>query len=144
MALLIIRKKAKLPEPDALVPDAPKAQAPEQSAVRTPVERPATHRYLDGLCRAVLGRHKNALVSWWLMAGYMYEVHDLPLISDGLFDEMSRSLAERYDEIDHPQKHLIDREFTKSASGVKFPLSTRCAAQVLTRQEWGVSIDANR
>jgi len=144
MALLIIRKKAKLPEPDALVPDAPKAQAPEQSAVRTPVERPATHRYLDGLCRAVLARHKNALVSWWLMAGYMYEVHDLPLISDGLFDEMSRGIAERYDEIDHPQKHLIDREFTKSASGVKFPLSTRCAAQVLARQEWGVSIDANR
>ena len=142
MALLIIRKKAKLPEPDALVPDAPKALAPAD--VRAPVERPATHRYLDGLCRAVLARHKNALVSWWLMAGHMYEVHDLPLISDGLFDEMSRGIAERYDEIDHPQKHLIDREFTKSASGVKFPLSTRCAAQVLARQEWGVSIDANR
>ena len=55
MALLIIRKKAKLPEPDALVPDAPKAQAPEQSAVRTPVERPATHRYLDGLWRCSQG-----------------------------------------------------------------------------------------
>ena len=142
MALLIIRKKAKLPEPDALVPDAPKALAPAD--VRAPSPLPAQHRYLDGLCRAVLGRHKNALVSWWLMAGYMYEVHDLPLISDGLFDEMSRGIAERYDEIDHPQKHLIDREFTKSASGVKFPLSTRCAAQVLARQEWGVSIDASR
>jgi hypothetical protein len=154
MALLIIRKKAKLPEPDALVPDAPKAQYSEPHRIppegtrhnnpRFPGALPAQHRYLDGLCRAVLARHKNALVSWWLMAGYMYEVHDLPLISDGLFDEMSRSLAERYDEIDHPQKQLIDRDFTKSASGVKFPLSTRCAAQVLARQEWGVSIDANR
>ena len=101
-------------------------------------------RTATSTARAVLGRHKNALVSWWLMAGYMYEVHDLPLISDGLFDEMSRSLAEHYDEIDHPQKHLIPRDFTKSASGVKFPLSTPCAAQVLARQEWGVSINANR
>ena len=50
------------------------------------------------------------MVSWWLMAGYMYYVHDKPIISDGLFDEMAQTMISTWDTITHPHKRLITPE----------------------------------
>ena len=66
-----------------------KVVAPLPEPVITPVKA-APGEMLDGMCRAVMAKGPNSVVSWWLMAGYMYYVHDTPIISDALFDEMAK------------------------------------------------------
>ena len=74
-----------------------KVVAPPPEPVVKPV-KVAPGEMLDGMCRAVMAKGPNSVVSWWLMAGYMYYVHDTPIISDALFDEMAKVMTASWDD----------------------------------------------
>jgi len=63
---------------------------------------------------------QNMLVPWYLMTSYMYYNRDISLLSDGLFDDVCKKLYERWAELDHPHKHLID--FDQLSAGTGFAL----------------------
>lgn len=50
----------------------------------------------------------NLLVPWFLMASYLYYVRDISLFSDEFYDKLCGQLLDRWDEIEHPHKYLID------------------------------------
>jgi hypothetical protein len=80
---IVIRRKVVAPPPEPVVQPAKVAQG----------------EMLDGMCRAVMAKGPNSVVLWWLMAGYMYYVHDTPIISDALFDEMAKVMEASWDNI---------------------------------------------
>lgn len=128
---IVIRKKAKAPIPEPLV-------APEPPKKRL-------GRVLDGECKLVLARFPNAVVAWWLMASYAYYIHDMPILSDGLYDELAKDMLSRWDEIEHPHKHLITEDHLRAGSlydvpASKYPTMTKGAASHLIKSAWGVSI----
>lgn len=133
---IIIKKKARSPVPEPLVePEQPKKAVPG--------------RLLDGQCRMVIDQFPSAMVSWWLMASYAYYIHDTPIISDGLYDEMAKMMLARWDEIQHPHKRLISEDHLRAGSLYDFrakdyPPMTRGAASHLIQSAWGVSIDVNK
>lgn len=61
----------------------------------------------DEVVKTKINRDKNFLVPFYLMAAYAYYKEDNPILSDGLFDDMSKQLMEHYDEITHPHKDKI-------------------------------------
>ena len=54
-----------------------------------------------------MAKGPNSVVSWWPTAGYMYYVHDTPIISDALFDEMAKVLEASWEGDHAPDKLLI-------------------------------------
>ena len=95
---IVIRRKVVAPPPEPVV----------QPAKIAPGET------LDGMCRAVMANGPNSVVSWWLMAGYMYYVHDTLIIS--LFDEMANVMEASWDAITHQHKRLITPQHLKAGS----------------------------
>ena len=92
-----------------------KVVAPPPEPVITPVKA-SRGEMLDGMCRAVMAKGPNSVVSWWLMAGYMYYVH-------GHADHLGRPvrrdakvMVTSWDEITHQHKRLITPEHLKSGS----------------------------
>lgn len=52
---------------------------------------------------------KNPIAKY-LMCAYAYYVEDRPLISDGEFDLLAKSILENYDNIEHPHKSYVSKE----------------------------------
>lgn len=77
----------------------------------------APRQPFDDYARHCLEGAPNAIVAWWLMASYLYYHTDQVLITDGCFDELCRDLLARWDEIEHPHKHLIDRAALEAGTG---------------------------
>jgi hypothetical protein len=63
----------------------------------------------DKECFDAIETHVNMLVPWYLMAAYAYYVEDNPIISDQLFDNMSKRLLASWDIIEHMHKHHLTR-----------------------------------
>jgi hypothetical protein len=59
------------------------------------------------LARGIVSNNLNMLVPWYLMASYAYYINDAPIVSDTLFDEMSKSLLENWATIKHMHKDYI-------------------------------------
>ncbi len=74
----------------------------------------------DSRCIRITDQNPSMLVPWWLMASFLYYHEDISLLSDELFDAISETLKDKYDELDHPHKHLIQKEFTKSGFYLKY------------------------
>lgn len=62
---------------------------------------------LDRRCYRIVLANSSMAVPWYLMACVAYEKFDEPIISDGMFDWLSRYMADHWDEIKHRHKHLI-------------------------------------
>lgn len=90
----------------------------------------------DTHVRHLVTTNPNLLVPHYLMACYAYYVEDDPLLSDKLFDEMSRELLARWDDIKHWHKDLILRDDLVAGTGyaIKYPERVRAAAQALRRK----------
>lgn len=72
----------------------------------------------DDDCRRFIARCPATAVPWWLMASFLYYHVDVPpILSDGMFDELSVFLAERWDSISHPHKDIISRADLAAGSG---------------------------
>lgn len=110
----------------------------------------------DGMSRAVEAKTVSGLVPWYLMASVMYYHMDAPILSDARYDEIARTLDERWDEVEHEHKKLIDRDSLKTGSlfALKledYPLRTRAAAVAvakdivkLTAHQRGVLLGTHR
>ena len=91
---------------------------------------------LDGMYRQVRSRCPNAGVSWFLMASLTYYWADQPILTDGCFDGICQDLRQRWDEIEHPHKGLIDRGMLDAGTGFSlepalYPWMLRSAARRL-------------
>ena len=128
---IIIKKKAKAPTPEPLVDGEP--------------PKTTGGRLLDDKCRAIIKTHPNAIVAWWLIASYAYYIHDKPILSDGLYDELAKTMLDRWSDIEHPHKHLITEENLKAGSlfnlsAEQYPSITKGAASQLIKSAWGVTV----
>ena len=63
----------------------------------------------DKLCLETVDSNINMLVPWYLMAAYAYYVEDNPILSDMLFDRMSKKMLQNYDQIEHVHKDFITK-----------------------------------
>lgn len=52
----------------------------------------------------------NMMVPYYLMASYAYYKQDDPIFSDAFFDNMSKTMLERWDDIDHFHKEYINKD----------------------------------
>lgn len=128
---IIIKKKAEAPVSEPIVDGEP--------------PKPTGGRLLDGRCRAIIENHPNAIVAWWLIASYAYYIHDMPILSDGFYDELAKTMLDRWSDIEHQHKHLITEENLKAGSlfnlsAEQYPSITKGAASRLIKSAWGVTI----
>ncbi len=65
----------------------------------------------------------NMLVPWYLMASYMYYEKDDPFLTDECFDWLCKELDEKWDEVDHWHKDLVDRDALKAGTGYQIDWS---------------------
>lgn len=81
----------------------------------------------DGMCKWVTDGNPNALIPWFLMACYAYEILGEPIISDSCFDEISETMNMVFPALEHTHKPLVIwTEDTNKGSSVqvdwdKFP-----------------------
>lgn len=161
MPIKIIRRAEAPPQPEP-VPVVPAAPAPNQEddgleipafLRRTSTPKQPTPRKLreagqplDGMCQAAIASTPNAIVSWVLMASYLYYHHDIGLLSDGYYDELCRTMLTTWDLLQHEHKRLIKVEDLKAGSlyALKpedYPQRLKYATRFLVREEWGIEIE---
>lgn len=92
----------------------------------------------DAYVRQIVTANPNMLVPHYLLASFLYYEADLNLISDEAFNELCHSLHTQFDAVEHPHKHLIDRDVLWPAgSGFylhgKYPSIVKGAALALYR-----------
>ena len=65
----------------------------------------------------------NSMLSWWLMASYAYYEINNPIMLDHEFDNLTKQLKKRWDEVDHPHKHLVTQSHLDATTGydIKYP-----------------------
>ena len=51
----------------------------------------------------------NMMVPYYLMAAYAYYKQDDPIFSDAFFDNMGKTMLERWDDIEHWHKEYINK-----------------------------------
>ena len=51
----------------------------------------------------------NMMVPYYLMAAYAYYKQDDPIFTDAFFDNMSKTMLERWDDIEHWHKKYINK-----------------------------------
>ena len=56
------------------------------------------------------------MVPYYLMASYAYYVEDDPIFSDSFYDDMSKTMIQMWDEIQHYHKHIIDIDALSAGS----------------------------
>ena len=61
----------------------------------------------------------------------MYYKQDAPVISDDCFDELVKRLGDRWEEVTHMHKHLIDPSLLKSGFYLEYPARVEHAAKNL-------------
>lgn len=62
---------------------------------------------LDEHAAKIFAKNINMMVPWYLIAAYAYYVKDDAIFSDGFFDDMGKTMLERWDEIEHFHKEHI-------------------------------------
>jgi len=65
---------------------------------------------LDTKGREITGSNPNLIIPWFLMASYLYYHKNYSLFSDEYYDELSKELLLRWDQVEHRHKHLILKE----------------------------------
>jgi hypothetical protein len=89
----------------------------------------------DNAAMTVIRGNINMVVPWYLMASYLYYHRDFSLLSDTLFDQLCVTLDQRWEDISHTHKHVIDRRDLAAGSCLlpldAFPSITRGAAEML-------------
>lgn len=58
----------------------------------------------------------NMYVPWYLMASYAYYEDDDPIISDSMFDRMSKRILTHWDEITHRHKEYLNIDMLKAGT----------------------------
>lgn len=67
-------------------------------------------RNLDMYAATMFDRNINMMVPYYLMAAYAYYKDDDPIFSDAFFDNLAKTILERWDDIEHFHKDLLTKE----------------------------------
>jgi hypothetical protein len=94
---------------------------------------------LDLLCQQITTRKPGTMVSWYLMASYLYYQCDVSLLSDEIYDALCDRLKWAFDSIEHPHKRLVDLEGLSAGTGYhipadQYPSMVKCAAMRLAQE----------
>lgn len=78
--------------------------------------KPTGTQMIDKIMREVTEKNLNMTVPWYLMTSYAYYVEDNPLVSDGAFDRLAKTMLEQWDNIDHFHKDHIKVDDLKAGT----------------------------
>ena len=80
-------------------------------------------------------KNPNMLIPYYLMLSYLYYEKDITLIDDEEFDQMCKTLLEKYDEVEHMHKHLVKKENLTAGTGydIKYTERIKMSAMELQR-----------
>lgn len=95
-------------------------------------------QYADDMSRAVEEKcGPSGLVSWYMMASLTYYHFDLPILTDGRFDQIAKTLADNWSQVKHHHKNFIKLDDLTSGTCMlpirEFPNSTRAAAHSILK-----------
>jgi|TARA_B100001996_G_C18649069_1_gene588647 NAD-dependent DNA ligase len=65
----------------------------------------------------IWNKNPNMLIPYYLMFSYLYYEKDTPLITDGEFDDICKTLLEKFDDLKHMHKHLVTKESLTAGTG---------------------------
>ena len=90
----------------------------------------------DMFARRCIAEHPASHVSWFLMSSCAYYCWHTSIISDDLFEQITKWLEANIDTIKHPHKHLISRDMFAMGSAFNlrlgdYPLRVQSAAMRL-------------
>ena len=86
----------------------------------------------DELALKIVSNNKNMLIPWYLMTAYAYYIEDSPLISDMIFDQLSKDLIANWKTIKHLHKSYITLEDLEAGTFLgKYPSRIKYAVKYL-------------
>ena len=59
----------------------------------------------------------NMAVPFYLMSSYLYYEEDRSVLSDADFDDLCKMMLDKWDDIEHYHKHLIEKDQLKAGTG---------------------------
>ena len=80
-------------------------------------------------------KNPNMLIPYYLMFSYLYYEKDIILIDDGEFDQMCKTLYDKYDNLEHMHKHLVSKGDLTAGTGygIKYTEIIKNSAMTLER-----------
>ena len=80
-------------------------------------------------------KNPNMLIPYYLMFSYLYYEKDIILIDDGEFDQMCKTLYDKYDDLKHMHKHLVSKDDLTAGTGygIKYTEIIKNSAMTLER-----------
>lgn len=82
----------------------------------SPRQQEKDRMMIEKIMLEVTDRNPNMMVPWYLMTSYAYYVEDDPLVSDGVFDRLSKKMIESWDTIEHFHKDHIKIDDLKAGT----------------------------
>lgn len=64
----------------------------------------------------VIRRNRNMMVPYYIMCCYAYYEEDNPLVSDGFFDLLARTLAREFTTVQHQHKNYLSEDAVSAAT----------------------------
>lgn len=71
---------------------------------------------LDKECLDIIDGNPNMMVPWYLMAAYAYYVDDEPILSDSIFDRLSKKMLKEWENVEHMHKEFITEDDLKAGT----------------------------
>ena len=71
---------------------------------------------LDKECLDIIDGNPNMMVPWYLMAAYAYYIDDEPILSDSIFDRLSKKMLKEWENVEHMHKEFITEDDLKAGT----------------------------
>ena len=85
---------------------------------------------LDAEAFEKIAKLHDLLVPWYLISCYAYYHLGVAILSDAFFDALALQLHESYDVLDHPHRHLINKDsILVSGHHINTPTIAKFSAQ---------------
>lgn len=84
----------------------------------------------------IYDENPNMLIPYYLMHSYLYYVEDNPIVSDSEFDHICKMLLEKWDNVEHFHKHLINKDdlFAGTGYALEYPERVKYGAKHLLKE----------
>ena len=82
-------------------------------------------------------KNPNMLIPYYLMFSYLYYEKNISLIEDTEFDQMCKTLLDKFDEVEHINKNLVSKSDLTAGTGYGITYTNRIksAAMLLTEDK---------
>ncbi len=72
---------------------------------------------LDVEAQAQIDKNPNNMIYWYLVASYGYYIENESIFSDDFFDQLCKSIHDKFDQLEHYHKYLLDKESLLAGTG---------------------------